>query len=351
MSLINLPQPKWGSGTGRQVILKSDFHTIEQALVESFALTRGPSLEYVDAATLRVNATPDCKARIMLGGFPSPLHPGLWVDGSLSDGRYRENATPATLNFNVSGSLWGTEKANQWYAVYALAGAADTTFSLKAMPFLRVSSQSTQVITLRNNANNSDIGYGFTTNELVEAKILVLTGTSRGLARQITANNNDNTTQGTITYGGSSLTLAQGDWFIVLPKANFRYLGAVFNDADSNLVPFYQDGPAFTFRTPRNLSSGPLNGYTLFDLWAVAPPTARILKGLTAAQNGYDLKLAISYDGLNPALILHGAPPSGDFQSTRGAIPFSSHLLADHTLYLNNENTDHQVVRITGWEE
>ena len=31
MSLIDLPQTKWGGGTGRQVILKGDFAKIEQA--------------------------------------------------------------------------------------------------------------------------------------------------------------------------------------------------------------------------------------------------------------------------------------------------------------------------------
>ncbi len=351
MALINLPQAKWGSGTGRQVILKSDFNTIEQAVVESFALGGTPALEYVNGTTIQVNATPDCKARVMLCGFPSPLHRGLWIDSGLSDGRYRENATCVTLDLAVTGSLWGTIKASQWYVVYALAGSADTTFSLKAMPLMRVSSQSTQIITLRNNGNSANIGYGFATNELVGAKILVLTGTSRGLARQITANNNDNAEGGTITYGGSALTLSQGDWFVVLPQTNFRYLGAVFNDSAGEVSPFYQDGPLFTFRTPRELTSGAINGYTLYDLWSVAPPTARVLRGFASATNGYDLKLALSLDGVNPTLILHGAPPSGDFAGGRGAIPFNSRVLAHHAIYLNNENTANQVIRVTGWEE
>ena len=73
MSLIQLPQTKWGSGTGRQVILKSDFAEIEQAVLEAFELTRAPGLEYVDSATVQVSATADCKARVMMSGFPSPL--------------------------------------------------------------------------------------------------------------------------------------------------------------------------------------------------------------------------------------------------------------------------------------
>ena len=258
MSLIDLPQTKWGSGTGRQVILKGDFAKIEQAVTEAFAFTRGPGLEYVDSATLRVNATADCKARVMLCGFPSPLARGHWVDGGLSDGRYRENAAPVTLNLATAAHLWGTEKSNQWYAVYALAGANDTIFSLKAMPAIRVASQGSQVITLRNNANGANIGYGFTLNELAGASLLILSGASRGLVRAITANNTDNATSGTITYGGAALTLAQGDWGVVLPDANFRYLGMVFNDASGNLAPFYQQEGRTSTAAPGSCAAGQL---------------------------------------------------------------------------------------------
>ncbi len=351
MSLIDLPQTKWGSGTGRQVILKGDFAKIEQAVTEAFEFTRGPGLEYVDSATLRVNATADCKARVMLCGFPSPLARGHWVDGGLSDGRYRENAAPVTLNLATAGHLWGAEKSNQWYAVYALAGPNDTIFSLKAMPAIRVASQNSQVITLRNNANGANIGYGFTLNELAGAGLLILSGASRGLLRAITANNGDNGTGGTITYGGAALTLAQGDWGMVLPATNFRYLGMGFNDASGNLAPFYQEGGRTTYRSPRQLCSGAINGYTLMDLGLVAPPTAYMLTGYAAAASGYDVKLAVSYDGGTPALVLHGSPPATVFQGERGTIPFACQVLPGGRVYLNNENTANQAVKVTGWRE
>jgi hypothetical protein len=351
MSLIHLPQTKWGSGTGRQVILKGDFAKIEQALLEGFELSRGPGLEYVDSATLRVNATGDCKARVMLAGFPSPLVRGHWVDGDLSDGRYRENAAPVSLNLATAGHLWGTEKSAQWYAVYALAGSADTIFSLKAMPVMRVASQDSQVITLRNNANGANIGYGFTADELAGGRLLVLSGASRGLMRAITANNADNSTAGTITYGGEALTLAQGDWFIVLPAANFRYLGMACNDASGNLAPFDQEGGRTWYRSPRQLCAGALNGYTLMDLGLVAPPTASRLDGFATAASGYDVKLAVSYDGSTPAVIIHGTPPSAEFQGVRGAIPFTCRVLEGGRVYLNNENTANQAVKVTGWRE
>lgn len=351
MALIHLPQTKWAGGTGRQVILKGDFDKIEQAVVESFELARSPSLEYLSTSQIRVNATADCKARVMLTGFPSPLHRGVFVDGGLSDGRYRENGTPATLDVSSAGNRWGTEKASHWYAVYAVAGAGDTTFSLKGMPVMRVSSQATQVITLRNNANTGNLGYGFTTNELVDGKILILTGVSRGLIRAITANNSDNGTGGTVTYGGSALTLAQGDWFVVLPKTNFGYLGMILNDASSNLVPFYHQGQSCRYRTYRDLAQGAINGFTAYDLALTAPPTARRLMGYAGATDGYDVKLAISYDGSNAALILHATPPAIPLYGVRGAVPFQCLAAAGNKIYLDNNNTANQVVRITGWEE
>jgi hypothetical protein len=351
MALIHLPQDKWGSGTGRQVILKSDFDKIERAVVESFEFTQAPGPDYVDDGKIRVKATDDCKARVMLCGFPSPLHQGQWVKAGLTDGRYRENASPVTLDFVVSGSLWGSEKPDQWYCVYAVAGSTDTTFQLKAMPVMRASSQDSQTVSLRNNANTATIGYGFTANELADAKLLVLSGDSRGLVRLIAANNDDNSSGGTITYSGSALNLAQGDWLMVLPNTNFRYLGMVLNDAAGNLVPFYQDGPHITYQSGRALSAGAINGYTLIDLGLVTPPTARLLEGYAAATEGYDLKLAISYDGGNPALILHGTPPEIGFQGLRGAMPFRCRVLAGNQLFLNNENTAHQAVNVTGWRE
>ena len=351
MALIDLPQAKWNSGTGRQVILKGDFDKIEQAVVESFELAQGPALAYQDASQVQVNATPDCKARVMLTGFPSPLHRGVLVDGGLSDGRYRENATPALLDMNVTGSLWGTEKASQWYAVLAVAGTGDTTFMLKGLPVTRVSSQASQTITLRNNANTANLGYGFTADELVDSKILILTGASRGLMRAITANNSDNGTSGTITYGGSSLSLSQGDWFVVLPKTNFRYLGMILNDGSGNLIPFHQEGSACSLCTPRDLAQGAINGFTAFDLGLAAPPTARRLWGYAAATNGSDVKLAISYEGSNIALLLHATPPAAAFQGVRGAVAFSCLAPASHKLYLDNNNTAGQIVRLTGWEE
>jgi hypothetical protein len=349
--LSNIPQDKWDSGTGRQVILKTDFSYVEEAVLELVELLRLPDLEWVDNTAIKVPATSDCKARVMLAGFPSPVHPGLLVHGGLSDGKYRENSTDAAMDFDTSSHFWGSEKSSQWYVIYATAGNLDTTFALKAMPLIRFSSQLSQVITLRNNANGADIGYGFTTDELQNGKILILTGTSRGLIRTVTANNNDNTTGGTVTYSGSVLTMTQGDYFVVLPNTNFRYLGMVLNNGSGNIQQFYQKGRSFRWAAPVTLVTGAIDGFTAQTLDLKAPVTARQIHGMAHAAYGVELKYADSYDGTNYNQLIHIAYPGAGFKSTGAAAPFLFIPLTDHTIYLDNENTADQNYLVTGWEE
>ncbi len=351
MALLDLPHHKWGAATGRQVILKGDFARIEQAVVESFDLTGSPEMEYAGPAEVRVAATEDCRARLMLNGFPSPLHRGLWVDGGLADGRYRETAGPAALDLGNQAYRWGEEKPNQWYCIYAVAGTGEILFSLKAMPVMRVGGVDGPVISLRNNANTAGMGYGLATDELAQARLLVLTGASRGKTREIIGNNNDRNTSGTLTYAGDPLVLAPGDWCIVLPATNFRALGMVLNDAGGNLAPFVQGGRCTSFQAARQLASGGFSGYTRVDLGLVVPPTARFLTGYAASTAGSDLKLAISLDGATPHLVLHAPPPGGTLAGVRGALPFRTPVAPGHCLYLNNDDAAGQAVYVTGWEE
>lgn len=243
MSLIDLPQSKWGGETGRQPILKGDFSKVGAAILQVAELMPPPIPEWVDATEIKVPATADCPAVVMMSGFPNILQPGM-VGGGLTDGRYRQNIADVTMDFDLSASLWGAEKVGQWYLNYALAGNADEHFSLKGMPYMRVKSQASQVISLGTlNTPATGIGYGFTTDELVDGKIYVHTGASRGLVRTISANNNDNSTGGTITYSGTALTLAEGNWFVVLPPAtNFRLVGTILNNGSGNIVKFRRLG-------------------------------------------------------------------------------------------------------------
>jgi hypothetical protein len=267
-----LPQAKW-TESGKQPGLKEDWVITQAAILQvASRIHKAPVFNWLDNTAVRVLGSSDIPIGCNLSGFPNVNHPGAMVDGGITDSRRRINSSNVDMDFDVSSNLWGTEKASQWYAIMAVAGDVDTAFTLKAMPWCRVSSQGSQVITLRNNANSANIGYGFTTNEMVDGVVYFVTGASKGMVRPITANNNDNTTGGTVTYGGTALTLAQGDWFIILPPTNFRFLGDVRNNASSNILQFYRVGnhffyeaeqtltPAHTAGTPFTLYSGPEKG-------------------------------------------------------------------------------------------
>lgn len=239
---MTFPNPKWQPGTGDQKILKSDFRDLEQAILGQPSVRLWPPLKYVDTATVRVEATADSPASMMFTGFPNIMNHELSITLGLSDTQTRISYANVSMNFGA-GNLWGSEKASNYYAVFAIAGDSDTDYTLKAMPYCRVKAEASQVIDLGTHLNAATgIGYGFTTDDFVGSYIYFLTGASKGLARAITANNNDDATGGQITYGGSALTMAQGDWFIILPgmvasvSTNFRWLGDVFNNASSNIT-------------------------------------------------------------------------------------------------------------------
>lgn len=351
MALRDLPQEKWGSGTGRQVILKGDFAVIETAVLEVFQVLNPPDLVWVSASQVKVPATAECKARVLMAGFPSPWGGGQWVAGGLSDGRYREATGEVILDLGLAAHRWGTEKPSQWYAVYAVAGNTDASFTLKAMPVLRVAAQAAQTITLRNNANDANLGYGFATDELQNFQLLVLSGAATGRCRPVTANNNDDGSNGTISYGGTTLTLAAGDWFVLLPATNFRYLGMIYNNAAGNLEPFWQQGRRWEWRSKRAVPIQPTSGWTALDLSLLVPPTARSFLGLAGAQAGYDVKAAFSADGATTAMQVHVAPPGTPFQGSRGAVPCRCRVLDGSWVYYNNENTANQLLWAVGWEE
>jgi hypothetical protein len=63
------------------------------------------------------------------------------------------------------------------------------------------------------------------------------------------------------------------------------------------------------------------------------------------------VKLAVSYNGSTPALVVHASPPATAFQGERGAIPFACQVLDGGRVYLNNDNTANQAVKVTGWRE
>jgi hypothetical protein len=237
---LNLPKAKWLAAL-RQVILKTDFVDVETALLEAHGLINPPIVTWVDATSVKVSASADCPAAVLMSGVPNFLHTDAMVTGGLSDGKYRANVVDTVMDFDVASSLWGTEKLTQWYALLAIADDVDTTFTLKAMPWMRVCSQAGQVISLGTMLTPATgRRYGFVTDELLGGIVYVTSGVSRGLMRTISANNDasgSDGTSGTITYSGTALTLAAGDVFIVLPPGkNFRLIDNIFNNAAGNIV-------------------------------------------------------------------------------------------------------------------
>lgn len=209
-------------------------------------------LVWLSNTTVNVNATVTNPALVCMSGFPDMLNPGQFVSGALSDSVYRQNTAAEVLTF--PDDIWGDtlvarKKFDQWYAVYAIAEDADTTFTLKAMPYMRWFSEAGQVIKLARlvDPTVNKIGYGLATDELVGSKLYILSGANAGAIRTITANNNNNTNDGSVTYSGAALAgMAQGNWMIVLPKIallggvdiNFRWVGDVYNNAGGIIEQF-----------------------------------------------------------------------------------------------------------------
>ena len=244
------------SGSGNIGAKKSDMTNLSLGLAQLAQVgLRTPPLVWVSDTQVQVTACSDSPAGVMMAGFPNALNPAHFITGA-SDGWFRRNTTALTLDISSSTYRWGSEKSSQWYAVFALAGDSDASFTGKLMPWMRVKSEAVQVISLGSLWwPSAGIGYGFTTDELAGYGLYMISGSSAGQLRTISANNNDNGTGGTITYSGSSLSLAQGDWFIVLPHTNFRWLGDVLNNSSGNIEEFKQRGkrvfwarrPSFTF--------------------------------------------------------------------------------------------------------
>jgi len=267
MGLAELPKSKWSQGD-KQPILLQDWIDLEGAVLETLAVLGGPGLEWVDATAVKVPATLGSPARVLMCGFPNVLSPGQFVHDGLCDGKYRENTGDASVDFDISGTFWGSETANTWYAVYAVAADGASQFNLKAMPFVRVKEDSGNALTLgKHIAPNQNCAYYFATDELVGGRIYVLLGSARGEMREITANQESGGVE-TITYAGNSLGLSQGDWVAILPpNTNFRLVGAFFNNSSSHIDEFTQRRQVVMWATPKNLT-------TAAEAAAAAPPIA-----------------------------------------------------------------------------
>lgn len=300
------PNPKWGPGTGRQVICKDDFAVLERAIMTQGQNRLHPPLVYIDDTTVCVKASPDSPAYMAFDGVPNIFNPVAQVHSGLCDEKIRGIVADVNCNFAIAGGLWGdhTEKESQWYAVYAIAADLDSDFTLSALPFCRAKSEASGVITLRNNADGADIGYGFETDALAGGKIYMITGAEKGKIRTILANNNtDSDSVGaTITYDEAEgeLTLTQGDWFMILPPAtNFRWVGDIFNDttgAIGDLVQFIQDGNQVFWNEPVTIHA-PNSTPSCEDIRCASP--LAIAMGVTNSSGGTVVPTICHPDGSN----------------------------------------------------
>lgn len=214
------------------------------ARLQYFEPSKAAKLVYVGTGTAGVYASSSANpAMVCMDGFPDIKNPGQFVvvstASALPDCLYRQVIAPTYLT--LPNNLWGTRKVSQWYAVLANAavGTAElSAFTLKGMPYLRAKSEAGQVISTGENLLPTNaIDYGFTVSEFVNGKVYVLTGSMAGELRTITANNAA-AGASTISYSGGALSLANGDWFIVLPPSlNFRWICDVFNNAANVIDP------------------------------------------------------------------------------------------------------------------
>lgn len=342
---LNLPKAKWWAAL-RQVILKSDFEDIETALLEAHGLIKPPTLTYVDATAVKVIATANCPAAVLMSGIPNILHPEAFISGGLSDGKYRVNVADTTMDFDVAASLWGTEQVSQWYVILAKAANADAVFTLKAMPILTVKSQATQTIkTGRNTAPATGINYAFTDHEFIDGVLYFLSGASKGLIRTITENVVDTDTA--ITYSGAALSVAAGDWFIVLPPGtNFRWLGDIYNGSGGDLGIgdlFFNNGEVLVEARDVAAQTNTFPG--------LAPGKYRLKYELALANVGNDVRIRFNADTNNyhgvtliaaPGVGVSVLPTSTDYiisvsasgsLNTKGMVEFE-------TFYGNNKKVD-----------
>lgn len=246
---------------GRQVILKEDLRAIEEAITGQPTARMQPFLTYHDAHTVKLVATADCPIMTRLDGMPNILNPVTQVSGGLSDGKTRTITTNVSCDL-AAGGLYGgqTEKATQWYAIFAVADDVDTDFTLTALPIMRVKSQTGQAIKMGTLlVPGTGINYAFTDDILIGGALYMLSGASKGLIRTISANDVDTDTR--ITYTGTALSVSAGDWCIVLPPTNFRFVGTINNNASSNIVAFLRDAQTVWYLAEvRNLYASHGNG-------------------------------------------------------------------------------------------
>lgn len=247
-----------------------------------FQPSQMPSLVHVGAGTAAVKANSSAPAFVMMNGLPDVVNIEQFLSGGLSNEKYYR--ATSDVDFYLASNLYGTEKASQMYAVFAMCDTATAelgAFVLQAMPYIRVLTEGSQVVSAGTNLNPAvALDYGFTNDEFVNGKIYVISGAQAGQLRTIQANN-VSAGSSTVTYTGSVLNLAAGDVFLILPPGkNFRWLGDIWNDVNSNfyliqeLMP--RSFPAYIFSQRLFVNPGTRTSLILSMAGGGGPGTAAL---------------------------------------------------------------------------
>jgi hypothetical protein len=173
----------------------------------------------------------------------------------------------------------GAEQASNWCGVFLVEDDLGNT-SIKFASFLRVLSDSSNVINFATHLDKTIAkDYGFAANDLVNCDFVVLsndvTEAHVGEVRTVSAS-----TSNSLTYTGDSLGLTQGSFIMIAPKgySKYKYIGAIFNDASSNILNFTKSGKKYDSLGLTFLSGGNASSYTQIDAGGYVPPTARGIK-------------------------------------------------------------------------
>lgn len=167
-------------------------------------------------------------ARIVMGGHR--------VMGSYLKGAGKAFATglngKTTISVATDLAHETSVKANNWYAIFALANDGDATCVLKLMPFFTVQGVAGSVVSLGQNGAGGNPAtaqtYTLATDELLGSEVLLIEENALFSGKVVTCTASST---GSVTLSNVG-SLAQGDRILCAPVGwtNYAYLGTFYSD-------------------------------------------------------------------------------------------------------------------------
>jgi len=254
------------------------------------------SLEYVSATQVKISATSGMPTRFTTSGLYGGKNMGYILAGSKNE--ILENTSDVTMDITTDIDD-GNEMSYNWYGIYACDNGSGG-FNLKAVTFIKINDDISNVIRTMRHDTGSIIDYGMTTDAYAGGKIVIITGSNRGEIRNITANSSSGG-YSTFTYDGSAMNNAGQVWAIITPKSsitNYRYIGSIYNDASSNIRQFKSNGGKYYFSKIQVISNGAQTGtFGLIDLSTVRSPIVCEVTGVVEYNANGSWVVELSVDG------------------------------------------------------